>query len=292
MPAFSFELFPPKNNDGLPSLLHTAKELAQLNPAFMTMTFGAGGTGMATGDLALRLQNEVGVPMAAHITYIRFTKPELHEFTDRLWQGGVKRIVALRGDIPISWQAPDYAAGLHYRTTDEFVADLCARHAFDVSVAAYPEKHPDAVDLKSDIEALKKKCAAGASRAITQFFFDTDVYFRFLEAVQKAGITTPVVPGLLPVSNFQRMARFVTKCGAQIPPWLAARFENLDEDDAAKAAAELLAKQVSELAAQGVPHIHFYTLNRAELCKTACRGTQPVVQDASGFYNKTAAKGV
>lgn len=271
-PSFSFEFFPPKTDDGITPLMQAVSELAALKPAFMTMTYGAGGAGgTRTSELALRMQTETGIPSAAHITFITLDKKQLADFADDLWNSGVKRIIALRGDFPANWQAPDYAKGEHYRYTDEFVRGLKNQHDFDISVGAYPEKHPDAPDLSADIEALRKKCAAGATRAITQFFFDNTSYYRFLDLVEKAGIKTPIVPGLLPIQNFEKAKTFAERCGAHIPAWLAARFEGLSEEDAGKVAEETLAAQVSDLAAQGVPHIHFYALNKAPLCRAVCR---------------------
>ncbi|MBI3420180.1 MAG: methylenetetrahydrofolate reductase [Proteobacteria bacterium] len=277
-PTFSFEMFPPKTEEGVAPLFNAVHELAKLNPAFITVTFGAGGTGATgTGHLALRIQKETGISTAAHLTYINLSKHELAEFTAGLWHNGIRRIVALRGDFPPGWRAPDYTEGRHYRFTDEFVAGLRAQHDFDISVGAYPEKHPDAPSLETDIEALKKKCTAGAKRAITQFFFENDSYFRFLDLAAKAGITTPILPGLLPIANFQRMQVFADKCGAKVPGWLVARFEKLKEEDTPKLALELLVAQIRGLKAKSVPHFHFYTLNRAGLCRDACRAAGLVV---------------
>lgn len=272
-PSVSFEFYPPKTEDGVAPLMQAAKDLAALKPAFMTMTYGAGGNSAstATSDLALKMQRETGVPAAAHITFINLNKAQLAEFAATLWQNGITRIIALRGDFPPGWQAPDYAKGEHYRYTDEFVRGLKSQHDFDISVGAYPEKHPDAPDLSADIEALRKKCGAGATRAITQFFFDNASYYRFLDLVEKAGIKTPVVPGLLPIQNFERAKNFAKKCGAQIPAWLEKRFEGLSDADAAKAAEEVLVTQVKDLAAQGVSHFHFYALNKSQLCQSVCQ---------------------
>jgi methylenetetrahydrofolate reductase (NADPH) len=269
--TFSFEFFPPKTDDGIAPLMNAARELAALNPGFMTMTYGAGGSGKTTtAELAVQIQKDTKVPTAAHLTFINQTRDELRDFTAALWKDGITRIVALRGDFPEAWQAPDYAQGAHYRYTDEFVRGIRAHHDFDISVGAYPEKHPDAPDMGSDIEALKKKCAAGAARAITQFFFDNATYYRFLDLAAKAGITTPIFPGLLPIQNFSRAQAFAKRCGAGMPSWLENRFANLSETDAHKAAADILATQVADLKRQGVPHFHFYTLNKAPLCMGVC----------------------
>jgi methylenetetrahydrofolate reductase (NADPH) len=277
--TFSFEMFPPKMGDGIPALMEAVHDLAKLKPAFMTMTFGAGGSGRkTTAELVVRVQKETGIPTASHLTFVNLTRSELRDFTNEIWNNGIRKLVALRGDFPPGWQAPDYSAGLHYRYTDEFVADLRAHYDFEISVAAYPEKHPDAPDLASDIEALKKKCAAGATRAITQFFFENDAYYRFLDLAAKAGIQTPIVPGILPIGNFQRMVGFAKKCGTAVPAWLHERFEGLSEADTTKLALELLEKQITELKARGASHFHFYTLNKSGLCALACRSTGLVVQ--------------
>ncbi len=271
-PSFSFEFFPPKTEDGVPAFLQAVRDLAALKPAFQTLTFGSGGgSRSATAHLARRMQKETGIPTAAHITFLSLTKFELKNFTDSLWEDGITRLIALRGDFPQGWQAPDYSKGEHYRFTDEFVRGLKSQHDFDISVGAYPEKHPDAPDLKSDIEALKKKCGAGATRAITQFFFDNEVYFRFVEAAQKAGIDIPIVPGLLPIQNFAKAQSFALRCGASLPQKLGPRFEGLSEEDSHKAACEVLAEQIAGLKAVGVPHLHFYVLNKSPLCMRACR---------------------
>jgi methylenetetrahydrofolate reductase (NADPH) len=270
-PTFSFELFPPKTENGETALMQEVPVLAALKPDFLTVTFGAGGSGRSgTLDLVTRIQAATKIPTAAHLTYICLTKGELKDFTDQLWSKGIHKIVALRGDLPAGWTPPDYAEGRHYRYTDEFVRALCAERDFDVSVAAYPEKHPDAPDLASDIDALKKKCDAGAARAITQFFFDNASYYRFLELAAKAGIDTPIYPGILPIMNFEKAVSFAERCGAHIPDHIRAKFAGLNDNDAAKAAHDLLVAQVQDLKAQGVAHFHFYTLNKAALSRAAC----------------------
>ena len=272
-PTFSFEFFPPKNAQGEESLLSAMSDLAKLKPQYMTVTYGAGGSTKDGTHAALMRAKALGVPLASHLTYINATKKDIYATADRLWNDGVKHIVALRGDMPkdLSWPLdPD---ALYFQLTSEFVAALHARHDFEISVAAYPEKHPDAPDLSADIDALKKKCDAGATRAITQFFFDNDVYFKFLDECAAAGIKTPIYPGLLPIHDYKGMLRFAERCKARTPDWVCAKFEGLENkpEEARKVAEELLTKQAMDLAARGVKHIHFYTLNKAGITAEACK---------------------
>lgn len=270
-PTFSFEFFPPKSEKAAETLWAAVPELAALGPSFMTCTYGAGGsTRDGTVDTVTRMERETGLPMAAHLTFINTVRPELQSFTDQLWNANIRHIVALRGDMPDDLQWPLDPDGDYFQYTSDFVEGLKSWHDFEISVGAYPEKHPDAPDLSADIEALRKKCDAGADRAITQFFFDNDVYYNFVEECQKAGITTPIVPGLLPVHDFKSMCNFAGRCQATVPQWLREKFENTD--DPAALATELLCTQVEDLAASGVPHIHFYTLNKADVTKEACAG--------------------
>ncbi len=270
-PRFSLEFFPPKTEDGLPGFFEAVRSLADLRPAFMTVTFGAGGAGRRnTADLAARVQNETGVPTAAHLTWLSFARDALRDYIGGLWQSGIRHIVALRGDAPPG-ETGKKESGC-FRHTDEFVSFLRDGRGFEVSVAAYPEKHPEAPSLAADIAALRAKCEAGAARAITQFFFDMDAYDRFLEEVARAGLATPIVPGLLPIVNFSHATQFAAKCGAHVPQAVAARFEKAG-DDIMPAALDLLCEQIEALKRRGVGHIHFYTLNRAGLCTAACRNT-------------------
>jgi methylenetetrahydrofolate reductase (NADPH) len=268
----SFEFFPPKSEAAHQSLWLAVEALAQTKPAFMTMTFGAGGsTRDGTLDLAEAIQKKTGISTAAHLTCISLTKDELSSYAKALWGKGIRHIVALRGDLPEGAGKPDYASNNYYRYANEFVTALKAEFPFEISVAAYPEKHPEAQSLETDIEALKSKCTAGAARAITQFFFDNDRFYRFLDKTAAAGLSTPVVPGLLPILNFAKAVSFAQKCGASIPPWLQERFAGKNEKDVEKIAGEILIRQVEDLANHGVSHFHFYTLNKAELCLQACR---------------------
>ncbi|MCB9990029.1 MAG: methylenetetrahydrofolate reductase [NAD(P)H] [Rhodospirillales bacterium] len=272
-PSISFEFFPPKTPQGRDALMDEAQALAGMNPAFMTVTYGAGGsTRDWTKETAIAIQDMTGVQTAAHLTCINTFKSGILDIADELWAGGIRHIVALRGDIPkedlpLEYDNPDY-----YHYASELVAGLKDKYDFEISVAAYPEKHPEAPDLDTDIAHLKRKCESGATRAITQFFFDNDVYFRFLDKAAAAGITTPIVPGLLPVANYKKMLKFAAMCGANVPDWLHEKFEAHSKDQATmdKIAVDILAGQVDAMIAGGAPHIHFYTLNKADLTIKAC----------------------
>lgn len=267
-PAFSFEFFPPKTEKAAASLMETAQALAAHGPEFMTVTFGAGGsTREGTADNAVKIAEKTGIPTGTHLTHICMTKDEICAYAANLWARGIRHIVALRGDVPKDWKAPDPESGNYYKWTSDFVADLKAMHPFEISVGAYPEKHPDAPSLEADIEALKSKCAAGADRVITQFFFENDLYYRFLEKTAAAGITTPIVPGLLPVYDFNNMLRFARTCQANVPQNLHEKFSGLGDkqEDSLKVAEDLLTGQIQDLLANGVRKFHFYSLNRADL---------------------------
>jgi len=269
-PTLSFEFFPPQTERGRAQLMETVKALAVLNPAFMTVTYGAGGSSRDwTMEMALKIQNETGIPTAAHLTCINTFKGRIDDMARDLWASGIKHIVALRGDVPHVDAPLDYTDDDYYHYGNELVAGLKALADFEISVGAYPEKHPEAPDLASDIAHLKRKCDAGATRAITQFFFENKTFFDFVDKARAAGITTPIIPGVLPITNFEKMLGFAKKCGTNVPDWLHEIFA--DAEDAHAAAEEVLITQVQGLAARGVPHIHFYTLNRADLVANACR---------------------
>jgi methylenetetrahydrofolate reductase (NADPH) len=269
-PTISFEFFPPKTPESEAALLETAKELAALGPKFMTVTFGAGGsTRDGTIKTLSAMQKVTDVPLGCHLTFISLTKGELRAYLEKLWDMNIRHIVALRGDMPKDLQWPlDPEAG-YYQYTSDFVTGIKAQNPFEVSVGAYPEKHPDAPDFSADIAALKMKCEAGADRAITQFFFDHDMYEKFLEESAKAGIKTPIVPGILPIGNYQNMLRFAGRCAASVPSSIRDRFEKAEEADHPKIAEEILNWQVGDLTRRGAGHLHFYTLNKAEMIKTA-----------------------
>ncbi|HAJ90969.1 MAG TPA: methylenetetrahydrofolate reductase [NAD(P)H] [Rhodospirillaceae bacterium] len=267
-PTLSFEFFPPKTPAAAEILMASATDLQRLTPDFVTVTCGAGGSTKAgTFEAAKRLKDELGYTVGAHISYFGTPKVDLLEYAETLWEDGIRHLVALRGDIPDGVNAGDYNHDDYFQFTSDFVEALLATRPFDVSVGAYPEKHPDAPDMAADIRALKLKCGAGSKRAITQFFFGTDIYTGFLEQVQEAGIETPIVPGLLPIADFARAKMFAVKCGASIPSAIEERF--LQSSDPQQTAIDLLASQIDDLTNLNVSHLHFYTLNRADLILSA-----------------------
>lgn len=264
-PTISFEFFPAKTPEAQKSLLETVNTLAGHNPAFMTVTFGAGGsTREGTLDTLRAVRAMTDVPLACHLTFISITRTELKAYLDTLWDMNVRHIVALRGDMPADLQWPLDPDLDYYQYTSDFIEGIKAHKPFEISVGAYPEKHPDAPDMAADILALKKKCAAGADRAITQFFFDHDQYARFLETVDKAGIKTPIVPGILPIQNYKSLLNFAGRCGATIPDAIRDKFENADERDHTKIAENIFARQIEDLTLLGAKHLHIYTLNKTE----------------------------
>ena len=273
-PSISFEFFPPKTDKAAETLWRATAELAALDPLYMTCTYGAGGSTRDGTVNTLKKMMAHDIPLAAHLTFINSRKEELKDYTDGLWEMGVRHIVALRGDMPadadVNW--PLDTDENYFQYTSDFVEGLKGWHDFEISVGCYPEKHPDAPDMNADIAALKLKCEAGADRAITQFFFDNDLYFNFVETCEKAGITTPICPGLLPIHDFKSMCNFAKRCQAQVPGWLHERFDGvLDKpEEAEKIATDLLVMQVEDLAEKGVDHIHFYTLNKSAITTEAC----------------------
>ena len=275
--TYSFEFFPPKTEAAEAAFWNAIPTLAALHPAFMTVTYGAGGgTRDKTLDMVARLRGKTNLPVAAHLTFINTTKEDVLKIADALWENGTRHIVALRGDLPAGLSWPLDFDENYFQHTSEFIRSLRARHGFEISVAAYPEKHPDSKSFADDIQALKRKCDAGATRAITQFFFENEKFYRFLEQCDAAGITTPIVPGILPIHDFKAMARFAAKCQATIPASLAdgfARFEN-SPADSRKFATEILTAQALDLAAHGIPHIHFYTLNKSGITAEVCTALQ------------------
>lgn len=268
----SFEFFPPKNAELEESLWKTMDRLAPLSPAFVSVTYGAGGsTRERTHNIVSKIAAEHDFPVAAHLTCVSATKEEVDAVAEDYWHAGVRSIVALRGDAPEgAGQYQPHPDG--YQNAEDLVKGLRAMHDFDISVAAYPERHPDSPNLVADLDNLKRKIDAGANRAITQFFFDPDHYFRFMDHVTSMGIDVPIVPGILPVSNFKTLKRFADACGASIPPWMAHMFEGLDDDPKTRqlVAAMVAAEMVKRLEAGGVKDFHFYTLNRADLSYAIC----------------------
>lgn len=268
VPEVSFEFFPPKTDEAEARFWQTLNRLAPLGPRFVSVTYGAGGS---TRERTLRMVTEVGkrtgIPAAAHLTCVGASREEVDAVVRGYWEAGISRIVAIRGDPPEGVGAPFVAHPQGYKSAAELVAGIKRIGDFDISVAAYPEKHVQSPDWTVEIDNLKRKFDAGANRAITQMFFDNADYCRLREMAAKAGITAPIVPGIQPIHNFVQVARFAGKCGASIPDWLAARFAGLDEDKETHGlvAAATAAEQVTELFENGVDQFHFFTMNRAPL---------------------------
>lgn len=272
--SVSFEFFPPKTPPAAAALEDTANALAAVKPLYMTVTYGAGGsTRDGTLQTLQKLTRSTNIPMGSHLTFCATRKPDLDQYVDQLWDNNIKHIVALRGDLPPGKSLADFIGDDYFQFTSDFVEYLRKKHPFEISVGAYPEKHPDAPSLAMDIEALRKKCDAGATRAITQFFFDNDIYYNFLEQTKAAGIHTPIIPGLLPVADFTKMLKFADMCKASVPRWMHEALAHLDPSSTAftDRAADILAEQVKDLVSHGVRHIHFYTLNRADITLEALR---------------------
>jgi methylenetetrahydrofolate reductase (NADPH) len=271
--SVSFEFFPPKSEEMERTLWEAIARLAPLEPRFVSVTYGAGGsTRERTHATVARIVKETRLAPSAHLTCVGASREEIDAVIRAYGAAGVRHIVALRGDPPGGLEAPYVAPPNGYQSTADLVGAIKAAGDFEVSVAAYPEKHPQSPTLLHDIETLKRKIDAGADRAITQFFFDNAVYFRFLDLAAAAGITIPIVPGVAPVQNFKQTASFARKAGASVPAWLADRFEGLENDPVARGlvAAAVCAEQVTDLVDRGVTHLHFYTMNRADLVFAIC----------------------
>ena len=268
----SFEFFPPKTEAMAETLWHSIETLAPLQPRFVSVTYGAGGsTRERTHATVERIVNETELTAAAHLTCVGASREEVDAVARSYWEAGVRHLVALRGD-PAEPGQPYRPHPGGYANAAELVEGLKQVAPFDISVAAYPEVHPDSADRGTDLDNLKRKIDAGANRAITQFFFSTDNFLRFRDAVAAAGMDIEIVPGILPVSNVAQTRRFAGMCGASIPPWMEQLFEGLDELPSARQliAATVAAELCGQLYASGVRHFHFYTLNRAELSYAIC----------------------
>ena len=268
----SFEFFPPKTEKMEEQLWDSVVTLAPLEPRFVSVTYGAGGsTRERTHNTVARIARETVIPAAAHLTCVEASRAEIAEVANAYWDAGVRHIVALRGD-------PPHAGGSFephpegYASAADLVEGLRKLHPFEISVSAYPETHPEAATPESDIDNLKRKLDAGASRAITQFFFEPETFFRFRDAVAAAGIKAEIVPGIMPVSNFASIVRISNMTGTAIPAWMAHLFEGLDDHPPARqlVAATIAAEMCRRLYAGGVRDFHFYTLNRAELAYAIC----------------------
>ena len=271
--AVSFEFSPPKTEEAEAALWLAIRRLEPLQPSFVSVTYGAGGTTRErTHATVKRMVEETSLKPAAHLTCVGASRGETDDILRAYWDAGIRHIVALRGDMPgMSGPYQPHAQG--YRTTPELIAGIHKIANFEVSVSFYPERHPDSPSPGHDIELLKAKMDAGASRALGQFCFDNDLTARFRDDVATAGITIPVVPGVMPTTNFNGIARMAGKAGASIPAWLAKAYEGLDEDVETRriVAAAVLADQVQQLRTRGFGQFHFYTLNQANLTYAACR---------------------
>ena len=268
----SFEFFPPKTDKMAETLWESVETLAPLHPRFVSVTYGAGGsTRERTHATVSRIARETPLDAAAHLTCVDATRDEIDEIARGYWEEGVRHIVALRGDPPEPGR-PFEARPDGYANAAELTAGLLRIAPFEISVAAYPEAHPESACADSDIDNLKRKLDAGATRAITQFFFSADAYLRFRDRAAAAGIDKELVPGILPVTNVATTRKFATQCGAAIPDWMDRTFEGLDNLPAARQliAATIAAELCAQLYAAGVRHFHFYTLNRAELAYAIC----------------------
>jgi methylenetetrahydrofolate reductase (NADPH) len=279
----SFEFFPPHSEQMQETLWKSIQRLEPLAPSFVSVTYGAdGSTRERTHDVVERIVNETDLTVAPHLTCVDASRGEIDAIAREYWDMGIRHIVALRGDPPADSGTYRPTPG-GYAYASDLVAGLKKVADFEISVAAYPEVHPEAPSAEFDLENLKRKLDAGASRAITQFFFDTGLFLRFRDRCAAAGIDSPIVPGILPITRFSQMAKFAAQCGASVPDWLRDRFEGLDDDAESRraVAANIAIEQVQQLQAEGVEEFHFYTLNRSELTLAIC--------DALGIGPKQAA---
>lgn len=290
----SFEFFPPKSERMEEALWTSIRRLEPLAPEFVSVTYGAGGsTRERTHSTVARIVKETQLDPAAHLTCVGATREEVDEVVRGYWDAGVRRIVALRGDPAAGVGARYEPHPGGYENTADLVRGIKAIGAFDVSVSAYPEKHPESATVASDLDTLKAKIDAGADRAITQFFFDNAHFLRYLEAARKHGIWAPIVPGIVPIHNFKQVSGFATRTGASVPAWLARRYEGLDDDPATMhlVAAAVAAEQVLDLVDEGIRQFHFYTLNRADLVYAICHllGLRPQTNGGAPALTKGAA---
>jgi methylenetetrahydrofolate reductase (NADPH) len=281
----SYEFFPPKTAEMETQLWETINRLSPLKPRFVSVTYGAGGsTRERTHAIVERIVRETDIKPAAHLTCVSASRDEIDGVIRAYWNAGVRHIVALRGDPAAGVGAPFEPHPRGYGSSTELVRGIRKIGDFEVSVSTYPEGHPESASIEDDLDALQSKIDAGATRAITQFFFDNDVYFRFLDKARARGIKIPIVPGIMPVRNFRQVASFAKKAGASVPRWLADRFEGLENDPETHSlvAATTAADQVTALARGGVNEFHFYTNNRADLVFAICHllGVRPAREKA------------
>jgi methylenetetrahydrofolate reductase (NADPH) len=282
----SFEFFPPASEEMEKILWESIERLAPLAPNFVSVTYGAGGsTRERTHATVRRILAETALTPAAHLTCVAATRGEVDDIVRNYKDAGVRHIVALRGDSiggPGTRYAP-HPGG--YENAADLTAGIKRIGDFEISVSAYPEKHPDSPTVEADIDMLKAKVDAGAGRAITQFFFENDLYFRYVDRVRARGLDIPIVPGILPVQNFKATTAFAARCGASVPTWLGERFRGLDNDTPTRKliAAAVAAEQVLDLVDRGVTNFHFYTMNRADLVFAICHllGLRPATQEVA-----------
>ena len=281
----SFEFSPPAAGPAEAGFWTALDRLAPLEPGFISLTYGAGGTARERNDRILRALLARGRALpAGHLTCVGAPRAEIDAVAREWAAAGLRRIVALRGDMP-GLKAPYAPHPEGYRNAAELVAGLRRISDFDISVAAYPECHPDSADLVSDLDNLKRKFDAGADRALTQYFFDAETFLRFRDRARRAGIAAPLVPGILPITDYAKISAFSARCGTSVPAWLAARFEGLDSDPETRAlvAATTASELCQRLIAEGITAFHFYTLNKAPLSLAVCRmlGLRPTLQEAA-----------
>jgi len=268
----SFEFFPPHSEQMQETLWNSIQRLKSFAPAFVSVTYGAdGSTRERTHDVVQRIVNETDLTVAPHLTCVNATRGEIDDIAREYWDMGIRHLVALRGDPPAGTGKYVPAPG-GYDYACDLVAGLKKIADFDISVAAYPEVHPEAPGPDFDLDNLKRKLDAGASRAITQFFFESETFLRFRDRCAAAGIDSALVPGILPITRFAQMTKFAAQCGASVPEWLSERFDGIDDDAEARnaVAADVAIEQVRRLQAEGIEVFHFYTLNRSQLTVAIC----------------------
>ena len=283
-PSVSFEFFPPHSEQAEATLWQSIERLKVLQPSFVSVTYGAdGSTRERTHNAVARILRETSLTTAPHLTCVGASRGEIDNIAREYWDMGIRHLVALRGDAPKG--ADHYAPHPDgYAYASDLVAGLKQVADFEISVAAYPEVHPEAPDADFDLDNLKRKLDAGATRAITQFFFDVDVFLRFRDRCAAAGIDSPIVPGILPITRFPQLEKFAKACGASVPGWLREWFAGLDDDAQTRQmiAASIAIHQVRRLEAEGISEFHFYTLNRSELAYAICHalGVRPATESS------------
>jgi methylenetetrahydrofolate reductase (NADPH) len=287
-PIVSFEFFPPGDEAMAQQLWQSVQRLAPLRPSFVSVTYGAdGSTRERTHDFVQRVLRETDLRVAPHLTCVGASRAEVLQIAQSYWQLGVRHLVALRGDAPAANLSADGRYQPHpdgFAYASDLVKGLCGVGDFEMSVAAYPEGHPESGGVDADFANLKRKVDAGAGRAITQFFFETDLFLRYRDRAAAAGIKANIVPGILPITRFPQLLRFAARCGASVPDWLRTRFDGLEDDPDTRRmiAANVAIEQVQRLRRHGVEEFHFYTLNRAELAYAICHalGLRPRLNEA------------